>query len=182
MLGGDFKLIASHPEVGSTFEVTVRIGIPEPVQYFKAASGRTTADKDRAIVERNGILTGLNILVAEDSIDNQELMRLMLSRAGAKVQIASDGYEAIEKAECGEFSVILMDIQMPHMDGHEATKVLRNNGYEGSIIALTAHAMKEEREKCSISGFTGYLTKPVQWSVLFQTLAQLSSVSPPLPS
>ncbi len=173
MLGGEFKLLESDHNKGSTFEVTVKIAVPEPVQYFRSTQTRTS-EKNPPKNDRAGILSGLNILVAEDSIDNQELMRLMLSRAGANVHIACNGFEAVEKAESGDYSAILMDIQMPHMDGHEATKILRTHGYEGRIIALTAHAMRDEREKCSSSGFTGYLSKPVQWPVLFHTLTHSS--------
>ncbi len=115
-------------------------------------------------------LTGVRILLAEDSVDNQFLISRVLSKNGAKVELASDGEEAIKLAMAGDFHLILMDIQMPRVDGYEATRSLRSNACNLPIIALTAHAMAEERAKTKAAGFDGHLTKPLNQAELLATI------------
>lgn len=93
---------------------------------------------------------------------------------GAKVELASDGVEGVEKALADEYDVVLMDLQMPRLGGVEATRKLRANGYSRPIVALTAHSMQEDRQKCINVGCSDYLTKPVQRSVLVQVIERLS--------
>jgi CheY-like chemotaxis protein len=109
----------------------------------------------------SGVLAGRRVLVAEDGPDNQRLVRHYLEKAGASVEIAENGRIALERitADPG-FDAVLMDVQMPEMDGHEATRRLRRGGFRGPIIALTAHAMSEERDAILASGCDGFLTKP----------------------
>ena len=118
------------------------------------------------------VLHGLRVLVVEDSTDNQMLISRYLSREGAIVKLACDGAEGVALALSENFDVLLMDIQMPILDGHAATKKLRSAHYSGPIVALTAHAMKVERVKCMESGFTEFLTKPVQRNLLIELLSQ----------
>lgn len=120
-------------------------------------------------------LAHVRILVAEDSEDNRTLIRLMLGRYGATVEFAVDGVEAVAKARQGDFDVVLMDIQMPSLDGYGATRQLREAGYTKPIIALTAHAMNEERVRCLEAGCTDHLSKPIDWKLL---LAKLSAFPP----
>ena len=116
-------------------------------------------------------LSGLRVLVAEDSEDNRTLIRLMLGRYGAAVDFAVDGVDAVEKASRGgPFDVILMDIQMPALDGYGATRRLRELGVTTPIIALTAHAMNEERVRCLEAGCTDHLSKPIDWKALIEKL------------
>ncbi len=96
----------------------------------------------------------------------------LLNRVGAIPTVVNNGMEGIEEALKNDYDVILMDIQMPHMDGHTATRLLRVRGYEKPIFALTAHAMKEEREKGMKSGFTDFLTKPISKELLLDALVQ----------
>lgn len=118
------------------------------------------------------LLHGLRVLLAEDSPDNQLLMKILLSGAGAEIKIASDGQEAMEVALGNPFDVLLMDLQMPKMDGHKATQLLRKSGYSAPIVALTAHSMADERKRCISSGFTDFLSKPVRKDQLLTLLAK----------
>ena len=106
------------------------------------------------------------ILLVEDGPDNQRLISFVLKKAGADVTIANNGQEgfdaAMEALDAGEpFGLILMDMQMPIMDGYEATARLRENGYPGQIVALTAHAMKGEVQKCLDAGCDVFMSKPI---------------------
>jgi CheY-like chemotaxis protein len=117
-------------------------------------------------------LFGVNILVAEDAFDNQLLIRTILSGCGANVEVANNGREAVNAAIEGSFDVILMDLQMPVMDGYEATRTLRKSGYLRPIIALTAHAMMEERVRTREAGCNYHLTKPLNVPELVDTINQ----------
>lgn len=104
----------------------------------------------------------MTILVVDDFEDNQIILEYFLSRAGAQVHFAENGFSGMEKALSYNYQMVLMDIQMPIMDGYESVAQLRQQGYLKPVIALTAHALKGEREKCLAAGFTEYLTKPIQ--------------------
>jgi CheY-like chemotaxis protein len=120
-------------------------------------------------MQKSGLrLDGIKVLLAEDSVDNQTLVTRFLKLAGASVDIASDGKEATQKAKKDHYDVLLMDLQMPVMDGYEATSQLRKDGYRGKIVALTAHALSEERERCLKSGFDDHISKPVNRDLLIE--------------
>jgi len=116
------------------------------------------------------------VLVAEDGADNRRLIKRLLERVGLDVTFAHDGEQAI-KAALGAveieqpFDVILMDLQMPRVDGYVATQRLREAGYTGTIIALTAHAMEAERLHCLEVGCDGFETKPIDRQRLLETLS-----------
>ena len=107
---------------------------------------------------------GKKVLVVDDSEDNQMILQFFLKQRGIEFRAAVNGAEALEKMNSERFDLILMDIQMPVMDGYTATKTLRENGYNLPIIALTAHAMKSDQELCLDAGCTEYLTKPIDMS------------------
>ena len=115
----------------------------------------------------------LRILVAEDNRVNQRLARLLLEKAGHHVTIAACGNEAIEIARAGSFDLILMDIQMPDLDGFQTTGIIRRNEAGRNrtpIIALTAHAMASDRDRCLASGMDGFITKPIQIAALHEAI------------
>ena len=109
------------------------------------------------------MLKDKKILIVDDSPDNRLLLSFILKQCGAQSDTANDGKTAVAKAldQSLNFDLILMDLQMPIMGGYEAVSELRKSGFNRPIIALTAHAMKEEKEKCLSNGFSNYLTKPI---------------------
>lgn len=115
-------------------------------------------------------LSDLKILIVEDTLDNQTLLQFMLRRYGFEMVFASNGQDGANKALEGDFDVVFMDIQMPFMDGFEAVRILRDQGYSKPIIALTAHAMDSDRTKILSSGFNGYLSKPVRREELVESI------------
>jgi CheY-like chemotaxis protein len=131
----------------------------------------------------------LRVLVAEDNVVNRKLIGRLLGREGHSVVTAVDGAQAVEAYRSGEFDVILMDIQMPVLDGFEATAAIRaNDAAKGRpripIIALTAHAMPRDRERCLEAGMDDYLTKPIEVSKMRQALAKViaaAEIAVPLP-
>jgi CheY-like chemotaxis protein len=117
-------------------------------------------------------LAGLAVLLVEDNVTNQLVVRETLAKVGISIDIADNGHEAIEAVERKKYDVILMDIQMPDMDGYEAAAIIREKySFEDMpIIALTAHSMVGDREKCLNAGMNDYLTKPINKSELFSLL------------
>lgn len=172
-LGGDVVLTDSQAGKGSTFTISVDTGSLKGVSMLK---GLTKADLDRseeAVSDwfvANQRLAGIRVLLVEDGPDNQALMTHFLSASGACVEGAVNGAEAIEKAQVGSFDIILMDIQMPVLDGYEATRRLRAKGYKSPIVALTAHAMQGERERCLAAGCVDYMSKPVKPPLLIEVV------------
>lgn len=114
----------------------------------------------------------MRILVAEDNLENQEIIRRRLERAGHAVSIAANGVEAVERAKTEEPDLILMDISMPVMSGIEATQAIRRTpgGVRVPIIALTAHAMEGDAEKCLAVGCDAFATKPVRFGDLLDLI------------
>jgi CheY-like chemotaxis protein len=121
------------------------------------------------------LFPGLRVLLAEDNVVNTKLATRLLERLGAHVQAAATGIEALRALSSGEFDVILMDCQMPEMDGYEATRRLRQSAGPGAtipVIALTAHALATDRAKCLAAGMSDYLTKPIDPIRLQQALTK----------
>ena len=112
------------------------------------------------------------VLVAEDIEGNQQLIQLLLSRLGVEVVLVNDGNQAVEKAMSQPFDLILMDMQMPHMTGYEATLLLKQQGCKTPIVAVTANAMTGDDQKCRDAGCDGYLAKPINRRELPRLLAK----------
>ena len=167
LLGGNVELIRSEPGKGSEFLIYVDISYDElpdhkevrTIEYAKALVETNPQEITAATEPKDGAKG--KILIVDDSEDNRELLTFLLSGRGLKTQTAENGQQAIEKALTQTFDVILMDIQMPEMDGFEAVKILRENNCEAKIVAVTAHAMRGDREICLKKGFDDYLSKPI---------------------
>ena len=172
-MGGDFSLTESELGKGSTFEASVSLELPANAQFLSAEKFTTIRKVNSNVKSPVVELNDFNILLVEDSLDNQMLFRQMLKSTGANLTIANDGVEGVEAAALHEYDIILMDIQMPRMDGHEAVATLRGRGFSGPIVALTAHAMKEERTRALESGFSHFLSKPIDRLGLIDLLAQI---------
>jgi len=119
---------------------------------------------------RSDLLMGLKILVVDDAPDNRLLVSRFLSLAGASVEVSDNAVDGIAAALQGHFDLVLMDIQMPSMDGYEAIQRLRRLNYKVPVVALTAHAMTSDRSRCLASGFNAYLPKPIAHAQLVATV------------
>ncbi len=165
LLAGDIEL-ASTPGRGSRFGLRVATGPLEGVRMCEPSEIDALVFGPPARVQAAPASLRGRVLVAEDGADNQRLLDAILTRAGLDVELVANGELACQRAlaawELGEpFDIILMDMQMPVLDGYRATRRLRDAGYPGSIVALTAHAMSGDREKCLQAGCDDYATKPV---------------------
>jgi len=169
MLGGDVVLSESSYGEGSTFVITIDPGQLsshlEGGQVENASVGDAVGNSSHA-----HDLMSLKVLVVDDSLDNQALIKRILKLSGVEVVTANNGREALEQFALARFDLIFMDIQMPEMDGYEATSILRAAGHEIPIVALTAHAMEEERNRILRSGFDDHVTKPIDRHLLLRTL------------
>lgn len=166
-LGGDLT-VCSTVGMGSVFSTTVDPGdlTGVPLTEFRGGDVETSPDELR---EAPATIQGAKILVVDDGSTNRKLISVVLRRAGAEVSSAENGQQAVEMVSGGTFDLVLMDMQMPVMDGYTATKRLRDSGQTVPIIALTANAMKGDEQKCLSSGCSGFLTKPIDSKKLVQT-------------
>ena len=166
-LGGDLQLAESTPLERTVFEVTLKDLLPNSEMLVdKSVSNDQFANAVQARQTKDGGLEGHTILIVDDSPDNRHLLSRILTRQGAEVAHAANGAEAVKLARENHFSIVLMDIQMPVMDGYTAISELRSGGYQTPIIALTAHAMNEVRLRTLSVGASDHLTKPVNTSLL----------------
>jgi PAS domain S-box-containing protein len=169
-LGGDID-VSSEIGKGSVFTVTIATGPLEGVEILDAPSAdgmRSTRQEQRTELPS---LAGTRILLVEDGESNRKLISLVLQEVGAVVTAAENGQIGASWAMKNTFDLILMDMQMPVMDGYAATTLLRQEGITIPIIALTAHAMTGDENKCLTAGCSGYLTKPIDADLLVRTVA-----------
>ncbi len=174
MSGGDLCLVESVEGKGSVFEYSISVGSVLPLRLVEAHQANRRGFERGLMQNRNSeYLKDRRILVVDDSEDLRNLMHRYLVRNGAMVDVCDSGREAISLAMASEgYDLILMDIKMPIMSGHETTKELRSQGYKKPIIALTAQASSEGQKECLSSGFDGYLSKPIDTSMLEEVLAK----------
>lgn len=166
-LNGDTYIKESEPGKGSVFVIEIRT---QAAPDAKLENSLTAHVKDFDLVQTGSksILKNTKVLVVDDSSDNRDLITQFLQAAGAEVDCASDGIDGISKALSNEYQVILMDIQMPILDGYKATTQLRLQGYDRPIIALTAHALKQEKINSINAGCNDHLTKPIDRKTLIE--------------
>ncbi len=171
MLGGDIT-VKSVLGKGSKFSLTVDTGSLDGIELSDHPA-QAAQPSSQALNEE--IKLNCRVLLAEDGPDNQRLIAFILRKAGAKVTLAENGQQALNLALKAQqknwpFDVILMDMQMPIMDGYQATRSLRKAGYTKSIVALTAHAMLGDYKRCIDAGCDGYITKPIDRGDLLKSL------------
>jgi PAS domain S-box-containing protein len=169
-LGGDIA-VASEPGRGSTFTLTVDAGSPAGVSISSSGAEPQAFPSDSMGAQAAIRLDGIRILLAEDGASNRKLISLVLGRAGAILETAEDGRAAVEMALAGDYALVLLDMQMPVMDGYSAAMAIRKHGLTIPIIALTAHAMRGDEEKCRAAGCSGFLAKPIDMDLLLRTIA-----------
>ncbi|MBM4181249.1 MAG: PAS domain-containing protein [Betaproteobacteria bacterium] len=157
--------VESEPGVGSEFYFLLPIGEPKPVERVASADG----------VPENAERRALRILLAEDNLINQKLAVALLGREGHRVEVVADGAAAVRATRTASFDVVLMDMQMPELDGIDATRAIRAAESPGArlpIIALTANAYEEDRDACLAAGMDGFLSKPIKREALLAAIDQ----------
>ncbi|MGQ9574423.1 MAG: response regulator [Thermoguttaceae bacterium] len=169
-LGGELT-VQSQPGKGSVFTATIDPGPLDGVEILEAPPNDAVNGARLKMTAEKTSLAGSRILLVEDGSTNRKLISLVLRRAGAEVATAENGQSGVELAMREPFDLILMDMQMPVLDGYSATQKLRKIGITVPIIALTAHAMSGDEQKCLRAGCSGYLSKPVDSERLLQTLS-----------
>jgi len=166
-MGGSIR-VESEPGRGAVFEFEVPYSLPAEEPQILTAAVRT-----------DSALPVMHILLAEDNVVNQKLAVRLLEKRGHLVRVASNGREAVEAFERGSFELILMDVQMPELNGWEATAMIRaretRTGGHVPIIAMTAHAMAGDRERCRGAGMDGYVSKPIDVTALLQEIEAVMS-------
>jgi CheY-like chemotaxis protein len=166
--------VESEPGSGSTFHFTCWLGT-------KGSDSAVVNPKEPLVPDKElPIIKPLRILLAEDNLVNQKLATMVLEKTGHSVLVANNGLETVEKHGSGDFDLILMDVQMPEMDGLEATRLIRKSeqgtGRRIPIIAMTASAFKKDKEVCLAAGMDAYVSKPISKPVLFNAIHQLVSM------
>ncbi|MBN8536980.1 MAG: response regulator [Deltaproteobacteria bacterium] len=169
-MGGDVSIVEAQEGVGSTFKVVIE---DKPKKRSLVEGNQQIIPHEQVV--RDQALKGLHILVVDDAPDNQLYLWLFLRKHGAIVESAENGLLGYKFALTDKFDLVLMDIQMPVMDGYTATEKLREQGYRKPIIALSAHAMSEVRKKALNVGYTDYLTKPINVNELIGKIVRYTS-------
>jgi signal transduction histidine kinase/CheY-like chemotaxis protein/HPt (histidine-containing phosphotransfer) domain-containing protein len=173
-MGGQMN-VHSEEGIGSVFFATIDTGPIDGVAMIQPTEAEMESLVGDAVAPMVR-LPSLRVLLVDDAEENRDLMSLILEEMGTKFVTAENGLEAMNLATSQEFDVILMDMNMPVMDGYTATAKLREQGYEKPIIALTAHAMAQAGQQCRDAGCTGFLTKPVNFDELLTSLAEIAGV------
>lgn len=180
LMGGDVRLLHSTPGLGSCFRLEIAL---VPTTDAKPISELSVIPKATAASNGPKIALHGRILLAEDGPDNQRLIAFHLRKAGAEVVLADNGAIALKLIEEADtpFDLLLTDMQMPELDGYGLAQALRGRGCDIPIVALTAHAMAEDRERCLKAGCNDYATKPIDRDELLATCAAWVGKRAPLP-
>lgn len=171
-LGGTIELTRSAPHQGSEFRILI-----EDRSDWQTRTSRLPQYQESRNLQKNfdQPLAKMNVLLVDDSIDTRYIIARYLTMAGAQVREAEDGLAGVDAALSGIFDCVVMDIQMPHMDGNQATSELRQRGFKKPIIAITAHAMQTDRERALKAGYDEYITKPVNKTRLIEIISHFHS-------
>jgi CheY-like chemotaxis protein len=172
LMGGSIRLTSEHDR-GSTFSFTIRVGTTASDSAAQIAAA-IVMDPFVDIV----LPMRLRVLVAEDNVVNQKIIAALLARRGQDTVVVANGREAIDTWRGESFDTIFMDVQMPEMDGFEATAVIRAAERGGDrhipIVAMTAHAMTGDRERCLAAGMDDYVAKPISVSEIDRVLVHVA--------
>lgn len=182
MLGGDIS-VASEPGVGSRFTVQIATqGITPATRWLTSEEyvSRKRLAPVTPVAEKTSTSIGGRVLLAEDGPDNQRLISFLLRKADVDVTLVENGRDAVDAAMAANppYDLVLMDMQMPVLDGYHAVQVLRSRQYSGPIVALTANAMSGDRDKCLAAGCDGYATKPIARATFLSLVASYVTPTP----
>jgi len=169
-LGGEIQ-VDSEPDRGSTFSFAIDAGPVGQIATSLTESMNVLADASNRTPSVS--LAAQRILVADDGETNRKLIELVLTQAGAEVILVEDGMAAVSAARAFEFDLIVLDMQMPVMDGYSAATHLRAEGFQKPIVAFTADAMRGDEDRCRKAGCSDYLTKPIRQEFLLARIASL---------
>jgi PAS domain S-box-containing protein len=176
-LGGDIT-VESEPGAGSIFRVSLDAGSALEVAWVTPEQAVTVADAPRMQERTHWVFPAAQILVVDDGPENREFVKVALEEYGLTIDEAGNGHIAVEMATATDYDLILMDVQMPEMDGLTATRLLRDHGLQTPIIALSANVMKGFEEELFDAGYTDYLTKPIDLDRFISRLAELLNAEP----
>ncbi|MDH3503123.1 MAG: response regulator, partial [Nitrospirota bacterium] len=176
-LGGDIT-VESEPGVGSVFRITLDAGSAAEVAWVTPQQALAVVDSVMIQEHTNWAFPSARILVVDDGPENRELVKVVLEDYGLTIDEAGNGRVGVEMATTTNYDLILMDVQMPEMDGFTATRTLRDRGLQTPILALTANAMKGFEQELLDAGYSDYLTKPIDIDRFLSKLAQLLHAQP----
>jgi PAS domain S-box-containing protein len=170
-LGGDIT-VESQPGEGSTFIVDIEAPPEQQAEWISVEAQQQTTIAEEQSTAESWQFEPADVLVVDDGKENRELIQLILEENGLQAEMACDGQEALDKTQSRTFDLILMDVQMPRVDGYTAVRTMRERGVQTKVIALTAHAMQGIREKCLDAGYDNYMSKPIDFNKLLNMMAE----------
>ena len=165
------RILDSKVGVGTIFEIFLHVGESHKDELMSSFS--TSVVKGKELKFDSNELKNKKILVVDDAKENARLFKMYLMEAGAVVEVAHDGEQALQMARSDYFDIILLDLQMPGKDGFQVLRELRERSFSKPVVALTAHAMKEEKDKTREAGFDYHISKPVKPNDLIRSVATL---------
>ncbi|WP_028869252.1 ATP-binding protein [Psychromonas arctica] len=169
-LGGDI-MVTSETGKGSCFIVDIEVEAAPQAKLLSATEVMQEVTSNVSEQQITWVFPEANILVIDDGDENRDLLEVVLSDAGLSIETGVNGKQGLDMALARSYDLILMDVQMPLMDGYTAVRLMRENGITIPVIALTAHAMKGVESQCLAAGYSGYMTKPIDIDKLLKCLA-----------